>query len=562
MDYVWDACYAIGLTSNPSLASVPVFPKDCQRNLYQYYEVFPEIIGQGSFGCVRRVKLLPIPNNNNDTSNTSNSSSSVHNGNAVSGNANDRIDFASRGVLYDRYYACKTIPKSNLYDRKLFRREVYNLNRCQTTTATTTTTTTTTNSNCVIRLLDVIEDRSSIHIITEMCWGGELYDYVVKEHSRTGRGLRGKALSPYSSYSENDDHNDDDDDELRCATIIFQILTSFKMIHERARVCHRDMKASNFVFVQKPSFLPNSLNLRVIDFGLSKYVGKDQEQELKQEQTDNHDYDYDCKSKKDVRDKDDSTEGFSTTLRTKDVSKTSINSESENDDDGNGDDNLYSKHFRYMTSEVGAPYYVAPEVLMQQKQQQYVEHHVKQSSTPLTTNDIGNKNRHNDNQAGYTTKCDIWSIGVLTFLTLTGTLPILGKDEDETVQKLMNPNVEVDFSDYTLWEQDYDDDNNDQKDYGDDDKSKKKKKISVSAQRFCKALLQRDPKKRPTAREALRCDWIVKHFGDSTVTSALASRSTSTSSNSASQPATENATEGVKSHDHFCRLPSLSTAHL
>merc|ERR1712113_179550 len=102
-----------------------------------------------------------------------------------------------------------------------------------------------------------------------------------------------------------------------------------------------------------------------------------------------------------------------------------------------------AKHYQWMTSEVGTPYYVAPEVLTQQV-------HGNSSSS-----EVGGSN-NDDDRAGYTTKCDIWSIGVLAFLTLTGTFPVMGKDERETIQKLMEPDLTVDFSNEKLWEQDND----------------------------------------------------------------------------------------------------------
>jgi len=454
------------------LTSIPVFPEDCQRDLYEHYEVSPEIIGKGSFGFVRRVKLIT---DHNIGSESDNDSDDVGEGNvSVIRGANDEIESLPRNIAYERYCACKTIPKSNLDDRELFVREVYNLNRCQATDAT--------RSNGVIRLLDVIEDRSFIHIITEICEGGELYEYIVREHGRTGRGLRGKALSPSSSY--NDDGDDDGNDELRCANIIFQILTAFKIIHEDARVCHRDMKASNFMFVRKPSFLPNSLDLRVIDFGLSKYVGRERERMVHP--------DSDLYEKKNKEEN----------------STISVPHDTPHDHD-----KVYSKRCHYMTSAVGAPYYVAPEVLVQGKE----DHFAEQSSISSIANDASNNNdHHNDNLVGYSTKCDIWSIGVLAFLTLTGKLPIMGRDEAETVEMIMDPDTEVDFSDDTLWGRcDADgDDHNGKEDDLTKGRKKNKKTISLAAQTFCRALLQRDPKKRPTAREALRFEWIIKHCGD------------------------------------------------
>lgn len=601
MDYVWDAFYDVGLTRSPSLASVPIFPKQCQRNLYQYYEVDPEIIGQGSFACIRRVKLRRqqqhVPNNCATGSKGNNGDDDDGDGDDDSGN--DKIAAASPSddaAIHDRSYACKTILKSKLYDRELFLREVYNLNRCQSSNKNNS------NNNCVIRLLDVLEDRSSIHIVTELCEGGELFDYIVKEHDRASKGLRGKALSPSSSHGD----GISDGDETRCAAIVYQILTAVVFLHEEASVCHRDLKASNFVFVQKPSFVSDtSLTLKVIDFGLSKFVGKCQEESGCrkngiQEDTNNgvkvpngRKTDLDStKSKADGISNNESSSShqafsiwgaikasyFSETPVTHDCStsdndevatevatnmaeseddtipatQASTNATERMDDDecDSCDDErlLYSKYYRYMTSEVGTPYYVAPEVLKQQQREDHQTQSTILSTTPATNDD----SHHNNNtSSGYTTKCDIWSIGVLAFFTLTGTLPVLGEDERDTVRKLMDPNLEVDFFDETLWEQQdvvaEGTDNHDHDDTGSSNKQKKPK-ISNSALMFCKALLQRDPRKRPTAREALRLDWIATHCGNE---SALASSPSPLAS-------TAITTEEAPHHRQRSPLPSLS----
>jgi serine/threonine protein kinase len=197
----------------------------------------------------------------------------------------------------------------------------------------------------------------------------------------------------------------------------------------------------------------------------------------------------------------------------------------ETKDTTNGDsreDSLYAKHYRYMTSEVGTPYYVAPEVLKQQQQQEQQEQHDEHEQHP-TLSSQGNSDRID---RGYTTKCDIWSIGVLAYFTLTGTLPVMGDDERETVQKLMDPKLQVDFSDETVWEQDdFVVDDNGTTHPTSEGTTKKPPRISKAARTFCKALLQRDPNKRPTAREALQFEWIVKHCGESTLTPELVSPS-------------------------------------
>lgn len=457
MDYVWDAAYAVGITSNPSLASIPIFPKECQRDIYHFYEIDPEIIGEGSFASIRRVKLRRLDNDNgNDT------------------------------TTYNRYYACKTIPKT-FGNRELILEEVYNLNRCQATNID--------NNYCVIRLLDVLEDRYAVHLITELCEGGELHDYISKEHDRAGMGLRGKALSADSKFGIFEK------DESRCALIIQQILIAFAHLHDTAHVCHRDAKASNFVFLKTPSYIKGSLELRMVDFGLSAFVGKEEHDYRKTRPATNNGG---------IVSSNKSNDALVTSIW--DAIQTVYGSATERDDETIKHKEeidatkLDSKGNRYMTSEVGTPYYVAPEVL---------------------------KQGQNDD-IGYTTQCDIWSVGVLAFLTLTGDFPVMGEDEKETVQKLMNPNLEIDFSDASVWEQSEDD--------VDEYDPKKRPRISNAARIFCKALLQVDPTQRPTAREALGFDWITQHCEES----ALLSSNDETAQHK-QQP---------------CRLPSLSASTL
>ena len=40
----------------------------------------------------------------------------------------------------------------------------------------------------------------------------------------------------------------------------------------------------------------------------------------------------------------------------------------------------------------------------------------------------------------YGNKCDIWSVGVMTYLMLAGVLPFLGKDEIEMSKKIISCN--------------------------------------------------------------------------------------------------------------------------
>jgi calcium-dependent protein kinase len=117
-----------------------------------------------------------------------------------------------------------------------------------------------------------------------------------------------------------------------------------------------------------------------------------------------------------------------------------------------------------MTSEVGTPYFVAPEVLCNDR---------------------------------YDFKCDVYSVGVIAYLCLTGKLPIQGKDERETVKLLMDPTTEIDFTDGTWGSAG----------------QEQEKAVSSCAKDFCQALLQRRPENRPTAAEALTLDWMIQNVG-------------------------------------------------
>lgn len=110
-----------------------------------------------------------------------------------------------------------------------------------------------------------------------------------------------------------------------------------------------------------------------------------------------------------------------------------------------------------VTGCLGTPYYVAPEVLIEEP---------------------------------YDSKCDVWSIGVIAYLILSRRLPYQGKDEEETLQFLAdaeNHQPKYDSNRWTL--------------------------LDPKAVDFCKKLLQVDPSKRPSAREAMNHPWIVKHCG-------------------------------------------------
>ncbi|KAL7570218.1 hypothetical protein ACA910_020645 [Epithemia clementina (nom. ined.)] len=114
-----------------------------------------------------------------------------------------------------------------------------------------------------------------------------------------------------------------------------------------------------------------------------------------------------------------------------------------------------SKHFifgQHHQESVGTPYTVAPEVI----------------------------------RGHYDEKSDIWALGVITFLLLSGETPFGGLDGEHPL--LVKQNIEraqIQFEPLDLWES-----------------------VSQDAIAFVKRLLNPDPAMRPTAKEAQKDDWI------------------------------------------------------
>jgi calcium-dependent protein kinase len=89
----------------------------------------------------------------------------------------------------------------------------------------------------------------------------------------------------------------------------------------------------------------------------------------------------------------------------------------------------------------------------------------------------------------YTSQCDIWSLGVLTYSLLAGAFPFQGSDAELKRQILS--------SRYSMDSNDWDD-------------------VSMDAKQFVSALLESDPSKRLTAQEALQHPWISESHSHAT----------------------------------------------
>lgn len=90
----------------------------------------------------------------------------------------------------------------------------------------------------IARLIEVYESERSIHLVMELCTGGELYD----------------RLAAKKKYNESD-----------AAKVSQQMLSAINYCHQH-HICHRDLKLENWVYADNSANAP----LKLIDFGFSR----------------------------------------------------------------------------------------------------------------------------------------------------------------------------------------------------------------------------------------------------------------------------------------------------
>ncbi|KAM7278002.1 hypothetical protein ACFE04_005136 [Oxalis oulophora] len=91
----------------------------------------------------------------------------------------------------------------------------------------------------IVTLKDTFEDETAVHIVMELCEGGELFDRIV------ARG----------HYTE------------RAAAFVMRTIVEVVLMCHKHGVMHRDLKPENFLFANKKEASP----LKAIDFGLSVF---------------------------------------------------------------------------------------------------------------------------------------------------------------------------------------------------------------------------------------------------------------------------------------------------
>ncbi|KAF8403806.1 hypothetical protein HHK36_011912 [Tetracentron sinense] len=147
-------------------------------------------------------------------------------------------------------FACKSISKKKLrtaVDIEDVRREVEIMKHLP-------------NHPNIVSLKDTYEDDSAVHIVMELCEGGELFDRIVARGNYTERAAAvvTRTIVEVVQY-------------LACAAAIWGItnlvhLIALQMCHQHG-VMHRDLKPENFLFANKKE----ASALKAIDFGLSVF---------------------------------------------------------------------------------------------------------------------------------------------------------------------------------------------------------------------------------------------------------------------------------------------------
>ncbi|KAJ0264902.1 Calcium-dependent protein kinase 27 [Hirschfeldia incana] len=139
--------------------------------------------------------------------------------------------YTCQEISTGRSFACKSIPKRNLTsqeDKEAVKTEIEIMENLSGV------------SN-IVQFHASYEDKKFVHIVMELCRGGELFDRI----------------SAHSYYSEKD------------AAGIFKSIVNAVQICHSMNVIHRDLKPENFLFSSEDE---ESAELKAIDFGCSVYI--------------------------------------------------------------------------------------------------------------------------------------------------------------------------------------------------------------------------------------------------------------------------------------------------
>ena len=136
-----------------------------------------------------------------------------------------------RNKFTHKLYACKKISKLNMNQPK-FQKEVEILMRMD-------------HPN-IIKLYEVFESDHSVYLITEECFGGELFERILKR------------------MKKNDLYN-----EKEACKIMQQVIGAIEYCHNNG-IVHRDLKPENLLYAKAGEEEDNTI--KIADFGLSRNI--------------------------------------------------------------------------------------------------------------------------------------------------------------------------------------------------------------------------------------------------------------------------------------------------
>uniref|UniRef100_A0A7S2S447 non-specific serine/threonine protein kinase n=1 Tax=Mucochytrium quahogii TaxID=96639 RepID=A0A7S2S447_9STRA len=302
----------------------------------------------------------------------------------------------------------------------------------------------------IVRLHEVYQNKSNIRIVMELLTGGDLSSRFLV-------------------------------DEEKIRNVVFQLVSACRYWHSRG-VVHRDLKLENVLYSNTDA----SSDVKVIDFGLSAtFFSEEIMQQMQLNKggkrvisnsldgpsgllnwnlspTENSAINRRGRASVNIRAKRSDTSELIGGLEP--PQRPRRGSRQETGSLGTGGDflpQLDSKHKRKVTKSrifqttCGTAFYMAPEIMF---------------------------------GTGYTEKCDLWAIGVLTYMLIARKPPFPGKDEREVFQKVRkcNPNY----------------------------KGKAWRRMSPDAMEFVKHLLMVNPALRWTAEKALASPWLSSPNAD------------------------------------------------
>mmetsp|Transcript_26883 Transcript_26883/g.44291 ORF Transcript_26883/g.44291 Transcript_26883/m.44291 type:complete len:732 (-) Transcript_26883:19-2214(-) len=102
-----------------------------------------------------------------------------------------------------------------------------------------------------LTLFDIFETDEDIHLVTEFCEGGELFDAIKRKGTTRSSFRRGRFSEP------------------QAARITYQILSALVELHQHG-IVHRDIKPENILMMKKEEESGDKIQVKLCDFGVAR----------------------------------------------------------------------------------------------------------------------------------------------------------------------------------------------------------------------------------------------------------------------------------------------------